>query len=101
MRRLSRPLAVVAAIAVAAALVVGVVGHDERTEVDPGMKAAAQAGRDAAAAVAHTPAASMDRESAILEIRARETDLRRSGFDAEADTFAAEAGKALETLLKQ
>lgn len=100
-RRLAGPLAILAAIAVTAALVIGVIGHDERTEVAPGLKAAAQAGRDAAAAVARSPAASMARESAILEIRARETDLRRSGFEAEADTFAAEAGKALETLLKQ
>ncbi|MDE6854420.1 MAG: hypothetical protein K2J38_05125 [Muribaculaceae bacterium] len=99
-RRLSGPLTIIAAIALAVAIVTAVTRHDDRTEISPSLTAAALAGRQAAQSVAGTPAGSMARESAILEIRARETDIRRSGFEAEADTFAAEAAKILDTLLQ-
>lgn len=58
---------------------------------------AAESGRDAAAAVALTTrAGSMEREKAILDIRAREYRIRTAGFPTAADSFAAAAAARLK-----
>ena len=58
---------------------------------------AAESGRKAAAAVsATTEPGSMARENAILNIRARETKLRRAGFPTAADSFAVAAERQLK-----
>ena len=60
------------------------------------IEAAAYAGARAGAAVSSTVDGTMAREGAILEIRARETAIRRAGFTMAADTFAASAQAAME-----
>ena len=73
---------------------------EEKVVVEAGcnqaeLAAAAKAGHDAGVAVANTRENTMAREKAILDIRARETAIRRAGFEAAADTFAAAAQTAL------
>ncbi len=55
------------------------------------VRAAAAAGEREGARVVHYPAGSMARENAILEIRARESEIRSAGFGAAADAFAGAA----------
>lgn len=56
---------------------------------------ARRSGREAGLAVGRYREGSMDREGAILEIRARETEIRTAGFTIAADTFAAAAAAAM------
>lgn len=56
---------------------------------------ARKSGRDAGLAVGRLREESMEREKAILEIRARETEIRTAGFTVAADTFAAAAAEAM------
>lgn len=56
---------------------------------------AKQCGRDAGLAVALLKEGSMDREGAILDIRARESAIRSAGFSVAADSFAAAAAAAM------
>lgn len=73
-------------------------GRDSRPECDTntaGLRAAAEAGEQAAAAVALTADGSMARENAVIAIRARETAIRDAGFPTAADTFVASAHRRL------
>lgn len=56
---------------------------------------AKQSGRQAGLAVALLREGSMDREGAILDIRARESAIRSAGFTLAADSFAAAAAEAM------
>ncbi|MCM1067345.1 MAG: hypothetical protein NC418_07225 [Muribaculaceae bacterium] len=60
------------------------------------LHAATLSGEAAAAAVIDFPAGSMQREDAILAIRARESELRTAGFPTAADSFAAAAERRLK-----
>lgn len=63
------------------------------------LRAAAEAGRRAAAEALEFPEGSMQREGAIIRIRARETELRDAGFPSCADSFAVAAGRVLAPAL--
>lgn len=57
---------------------------------------ASESGRKAGLAVALTRQGTMERENAILEIRALESEIRAAGFPTAADSFAAAARRAME-----
>lgn len=59
------------------------------------LAAARRSGDAAAAAVAVTRPGSMERQYAIMAIRARETEIRSAGFPSAADAFAAAAEQRL------
>ncbi len=59
------------------------------------LHAAVESGSAAAARVSLTRPGSMERENAILSIRARESEIRRAGFPSAADSFAAAAERRL------
>lgn len=60
------------------------------------LAAASAAGTEAASGVALTRPGSMERQNAILAIRARETEIRHAGFPTAADSFAAAAERRLK-----
>ena len=62
---------------------------------DAELEAAAEAGRNMGERAAALPENSMEQQSAILEIRARESAIRNAGYPSCADTFAVEAAKTL------
>ncbi len=68
---------------------------DARDCTDEEIALAAEAGRKAAQTVSALPEGSMQREGAILHLRARETDIRRAGYPSAADAFARAAGDVL------
>ncbi|MDE6157433.1 MAG: hypothetical protein K2F78_04725 [Muribaculaceae bacterium] len=59
------------------------------------LAAASQRGEQLAAKIAFTAAGSMERQRAIMSIRAMETEIRRAGFPTAADSFAAAAERRL------
>lgn len=70
----------------------------ERKPSTVDIDAARAAGVAAAQYAATLEQGSMEQENAVLRIRARESELRRQGFEAEADTFAAAAERVLATI---
>lgn len=62
------------------------------------LQAAAEAGRTAAEQAMALPEGSMEREGAVLHIRAVESALREHGYDECADTFARKAEQVLFNL---
>ena len=62
---------------------------------DAELEAAAEAGRQMGTEAASLPDGTMDKQRAILEIRAKETAIRDAGYPSCADTFAIEAAKKL------
>lgn len=58
--------------------------------------AAVVAGTEAGDAVAATQPNSMERERAVLAIRARESQLRNAGFPTAAESYAGAAEKAMK-----
>ncbi len=65
------------------------------------LAAAKEAGSKAAEVALAFPKGSMEREGAIIAIRARETALRDAGFLSCADSFAVAAERVLEPAFKQ
>lgn len=68
---------------------------DARDCTDDEIALATQSGRDAASKVVQLPAGSMQREGAILHLRARETELIEAGYPSAAEAFAAGAEEIL------
>ena len=77
-------------------LIIGRTSAEEaRDSSDADIAAASARGREDALQAASMPAGSMQREGAILEIRARETSIRDAGFPTAADSYAAAADSIL------
>lgn len=70
-------------------------GHKAEGASPTELAISASKGRSEANAALALPAGSMEREDAILAIRARETQMRMAGFEQCADTFAAAAREVL------
>lgn len=66
---------------------------DGCTQAD--LQAAAAAGARDATAAASTPDKSYSRDSALIDIRARETRIREAGYGSAADAYAASAAEVL------
>lgn len=65
------------------------------------LRAASAAGREAAEKALEFPEGSMQREGAIIRIRARETAIRDAGFPSCADSFAVAAERVLSPALAE
>jgi len=63
---------------------------------DEDIEAAIIAGTDAGNAVVEAKANSMERERAVFDIRARESQLRKAGFPSAADAYADAAEKGMK-----
>lgn len=63
------------------------------------LRVATAAGRDAAEKALEFPEGTMEREGAIIRIRARETAIRDAGFPSCADSFAVAAERVLAPVI--
>lgn len=72
------------------------VKHESEADIN----AAREAAKTEATKILGLPEGTMEQENAILAIRARESAIRRAGFNECADTFAAEAQRILMPVLK-
>lgn len=97
LRRRNAVIGIIAAIMLigAALFLLPAEGH-EADSTSEEIAAAEAAGTEAGHAVASTPPNSMERERAVLEIRARESQLRNAGFPSAANSYAGAAEKAMK-----
>ncbi|MCH5220844.1 MAG: hypothetical protein J1F05_00725 [Muribaculaceae bacterium] len=88
-------IAVIAVVILSFVLIRSVSANDVRQCNEAEMAAAAESGKTAGEKVLETAPGSMQREEAIFEIRARETEIRAAGFPTAADAFAAAAEEVM------